>query len=169
MCQEHRTAENPAFRRRRIINRLDSVTVSTTGVNSNVCSTMEHPFRHKEKGWVRTEELLPGDFLKKRNGEYAQITYTRQRKEEKEQWVYNLEVEGLHSYYVAGEKLLVHNGEGVCPSGEVEIKSGSYSGGLAKVDSPDALAVKIGGESRVKFANDPNGREFDVVSSEYIA
>ena len=51
-------------------------------------------------------------------------------------------------------------------------ESGSYSGGLVKVDSPDAaadaLAVKIGGELRVKFANDPNGREFDVVSSEYI-
>lgn len=31
---------------------------------SEICSTMEHPFRHKEKGWVRAEELLPGDFFK---------------------------------------------------------------------------------------------------------
>lgn len=41
------------------------------------------------------------------------------------------------------------------------------------MDNPDAaanlLAVRIGGESRVKFANDPDGREFDVVSDEYIA
>ena len=35
MCQEHKTAKNPAFRRRRIINRLDSVTVCTVGVNNN--------------------------------------------------------------------------------------------------------------------------------------
>ena len=34
MCQEHKMAKNPAFRRRRIINRLDSVTVCTIGVNS---------------------------------------------------------------------------------------------------------------------------------------
>ncbi|MCI8410442.1 MAG: hypothetical protein HFJ09_14425, partial [Lachnospiraceae bacterium] len=95
---------------------------------SEICSTMEHPFRHKEKGWVKAEELLPGDFLKQRDGEYAEITYIRQRKEEKEQWVYNLEVEGLHSYYVAGEELLVHNGEGVCPGGDVKIESaGKYS------------------------------------------
>ena len=35
MCQEHKTAKNPAFRQRRILNRLDSVTVCTIGVNSN--------------------------------------------------------------------------------------------------------------------------------------
>ena len=36
MCQECKTAKNPAFRRRRPLNRLDSVTVSTVGVNSNL-------------------------------------------------------------------------------------------------------------------------------------
>ncbi len=44
---------------------------------------------------------------------------------------------------------------------------------MVKVDSPDAaadaLAVRIGGESRVKFANDPDGRKLDIISSEYIA
>lgn len=33
----------------------------------------------------------------------------------------------------------------------------------------DALAQRIGGESRVKFANDPKGREFDVISDRYVA
>ena len=36
MCQEDKTAKNPAFRRRRIINRLDSITVCIVGVNSNM-------------------------------------------------------------------------------------------------------------------------------------
>ena len=31
------------------------------------------------------------------------------------------------------------------------------------------LGEKLGGESRVKFSNDPNGREFDAVSDQYIA
>src|SRR5205823_14967636 len=49
---------------------------------------------------------------------------------------------------------------------------GRYSGGLEKVPNPDpkadALAKKLGGESRIKFKNDPAGREFDVVSDQYI-
>ena len=43
---------------------------------------------------------------------------------------------------------------------------------LVKVRKPDpaadSLAERIGGESRVKFANDPAGREFDAVSDTYI-
>ncbi|MFJ2723072.1 restriction endonuclease fold toxin, partial [Streptomyces sp. NPDC087437] len=46
-------------------------------------------------------------------------------------------------------------------------------GDLVKVNKPDAsadaLAERLGGESRVKFANDPAGREFDAVSDAYVA
>jgi len=49
---------------------------------------------------------------------------------------------------------------------------GKYSGGLIKVPKPDPeadkLANRIGGQSRVRFANDPQKREFDVVSDKYI-
>ncbi|EFU39729.1 hypothetical protein PVOR_20554 [Paenibacillus vortex V453] len=48
-----------------------------------------------------------------------------------------------------------------------------YSGGLQKVNKPDAaadsLAERLGGESRMKFDSDPIGREFDAISDEYIA
>ncbi|EGG36270.1 WXG100 family type VII secretion target [Paenibacillus sp. HGF5] len=51
--------------------------------------------------------------------------------------------------------------------------NGKYSGKLVKVPKGDAaadmLGEKLGGESRVKFSNDPNGREFDAVSDQYIA
>lgn len=40
MCQECRIVKNPAFCRRRILNRLDSVTVCTIGVNSNDVSNI---------------------------------------------------------------------------------------------------------------------------------
>jgi Restriction endonuclease fold toxin 3 len=47
-----------------------------------------------------------------------------------------------------------------------------YSGALRQVNKPDldadALANRIGGQSRVRFENDPKGREFDAVSDEYI-
>ncbi|MEU0873452.1 restriction endonuclease fold toxin [Nocardia brasiliensis] len=65
------------------------------------------------------------------------------------------------------------------PSGDQQSNSSDnlsdhqrYSGELQKVNKPDAdadrLAERIGGQSRVKFSNDPKGREFDVVSDEYI-
>ncbi|WP_280394804.1 restriction endonuclease fold toxin [Nocardia brasiliensis] len=51
-------------------------------------------------------------------------------------------------------------------------KEQQYSGDLQKVNKPDAgadkLAERIGGQSRMKFSNDPDGREFDVVSDEFI-
>jgi WXG100 family type VII secretion target len=51
--------------------------------------------------------------------------------------------------------------------------NGNYSGNLVKVPkedkAADMLAKKLGGESRVKFRNDPNGREFDAISDQYIA
>ena len=41
---------------------------------------------------------------------------------------------------------------------------------VAKADpAADALAGRIGGQSRVRFHDDPQGREFDVVSDRYVA
>ncbi len=53
---------------------------------------------------------------------------------------------------------------------EVFDGNGSYSGRLEKVNSPDANAdmpaERIGGVSRVRFTNDPKGREFDAISND---
>jgi hypothetical protein len=57
--------------------------------------------------------------------------------------------------------------------GAVLRPGGGYTGDLIKVDKPDShadqLAVRLGGESRVRFKDDPQGREFDAVSPQYIA
>jgi len=51
--------------------------------------------------------------------------------------------------------------------------SSRFSGELVKVNNPDSnadkLAKRIDGKSRVAFANDPDRKEFDVVSKKYIA
>ncbi|MMZ61167.1 hypothetical protein D1872_233010 [compost metagenome] len=61
-------------------------------------------------------------------------------------------------------------------SGHVSVGAGNverYSGDLVKVNKPDAaadaLAVRISGQSRVKYSNDPDHREFDAVSDQYVA
>jgi hypothetical protein len=54
-------------------------------------------------------------------------------------------------------------------------KNGRYSGKLVKETNPrqdidaEKLADKLKGQSRMKFSNDPYGKEFDVISDEYIA
>lgn len=89
--------------------------------------------------------------MKQRDGEYAEIIYISHKKELEEQRVYNLEVAGLHSYYVAGEELLVHNGKGVCPNGEVKIESAGDFGGYKFKDGID---VDMRGKGSVKDALD---------------
>ncbi|EWM10538.1 hypothetical protein KUTG_00842 [Kutzneria sp. 744] len=46
-------------------------------------------------------------------------------------------------------------------------------GNLVKVNKPDAdadkLAERIGGESRMKFENDPAGKEYDTITDRYVA
>ncbi len=70
--------------------------------------THEHPFFIGNK-WLKSEELKVGDLLTLQNGLTKQI--------EKIEFVskgdfkvYNFTVEGFHTYYVSGEKVLVHNG-----------------------------------------------------------
>ncbi|MEW2566656.1 restriction endonuclease fold toxin [Streptomyces sp. NPDC047070] len=56
---------------------------------------------------------------------------------------------------------------------EASTSTNGGMGDLVKVNKPDpsadALAERLGGESRVKFGNDPAGREFDAVSDTYVA
>lgn len=59
------------------------------------------------------------------------------------------------------------------PLGLAPYEDNGGLGGLVKVNKPDpaadALAERLGGESRVKFENDPKGREIDTISDEYVA
>jgi hypothetical protein len=61
----------------------------------------------------------------------------------------------------------------ITKAGTKLLKETVFSGGLSKVnvidDAADALASKLGGQSSVKFKNDPNAREFDAISDEFIA
>ncbi|MFE0421372.1 putative T7SS-secreted protein [Streptomyces sp. NPDC058953] len=59
------------------------------------------------------------------------------------------------------------------PLGLAPYENNGGLGGLVKVNKPDpaadALAERLGGESRVKFEHDPKGREIDAISDEYVA
>ncbi|NEB82141.1 type IV secretion protein Rhs, partial [Streptomyces sp. SID14478] len=59
------------------------------------------------------------------------------------------------------------------PLGLAPYENNGGLGELQKVPKPDPaadkLAEKLGGESRMKFENDPSGREFDAISDDYVA
>jgi hypothetical protein len=79
-------------------------------------TTEEHPFlveataNGDPTGWTRVDELSPGDAIKQFDGlspgsVVVSIQFTSRREQ-----VHNLEVEGLHTYLVGADGVVVHNG-----------------------------------------------------------
>ena len=73
--------------------------------------TLKHPFYVKHKGWTAAGELKVGDELRTHDGRWTQLTATEDRNETEP--VYNLHVEGYHTYFVGNTSVasavLVHN------------------------------------------------------------
>jgi hypothetical protein len=93
---------------------LVDVTVDTDGdagdATGTVTATAGHPFWVDERGeYVDAGRLAPGDTVTTPSGEHLAVVATRAY--ERVQRVYNLTVDGIHTYYVlAGDAaVLVHN------------------------------------------------------------
>jgi len=69
--------------------------------------TAEHPFRVKARGWIGAGALLPGDEVFTSTGGRLKVTGSTWLS--KRQTVYNLEVEGYHTYFVGDVGAWVHN------------------------------------------------------------
>lgn len=127
-------------------------------------TTANHLFYVKDVGFVHVKKLCIGDKLIDSNGNIIVVEDVKVEFTEKAVKVYNFQVEDFHTYHVGMQGVLVHN--------ECDYNDGRYSGDLVKVSKPDpaadALADRIGGNSRMKFLNDPDGREFDVISDKFI-
>jgi hypothetical protein len=79
-------------------------------------TTEEHPFLVEATangdmpGWTRVDGLSPGDTIKQFDGlSPGSVVVTIQFTSRREQ-VHNLEVEGLHTYLVGADGVVVHNG-----------------------------------------------------------
>ena len=71
-------------------------------------ATTSHPFYVVGKGWVAAGDLAVGDSIQAISGDAGIVTGLKLEKLNKPISVYNLEVEGFHSYFVA-DGMLVHN------------------------------------------------------------
>ena len=84
--------------------------VHVTAENGTVINTTEnHPFYVEGKGWCAAAELEAGDVLRTEDGEQETVKSVQTEKLDKAVKVYNLEIEGSHTYYVSADSVLVHN------------------------------------------------------------
>ena len=102
----------------RVLKKVTKVKESETDVivhvktsdGKDINTTMFHPFMTEKEGrreWKAASNLQKGDNLITENGESVCVEEVRVEKLAEKVTVYNLEVEDLHVYYVAG--VLVHN------------------------------------------------------------
>gem|GEM_PF-289106 len=79
----------------------------------NIDTTTNHPFYVLGKGWVAAGDLTVGDEVYTMDGGSGFVTGLAVEKLDAQIAVYNLEVEGFHSYFVGEGHVLVHNYEKV--------------------------------------------------------
>ncbi|MDE7156492.1 MAG: hypothetical protein K2O02_00730 [Lachnospiraceae bacterium] len=101
------------------VTETDTLVYVRTSNEEEICTTMYHPFyvksvegmdREAYNGeWKAASKLVKGDVLVTRDGQIVRTEEIRIEKLAEKIRVYNLEIEGLHTYYVGADELLVHN------------------------------------------------------------
>lgn len=79
------------------------------GQVSQLETTDGHPFWVEGRGWIPAGKLTPGQIFSRAGGGYATLESTVRTERPEGVWVYNLEVEGSHTYRVAGLGVLVQS------------------------------------------------------------
>ncbi len=107
--------------------------------------THEHPWYVKDKGWIASKKLAPGDMLMTNTGVWAPVERTEDIGEVAP--VYNLHVADCHTYFVAssngGPAVLVHNQSGGVEAAPAPIQWPWLADDLSKLnDSIVAAAAK---------------------------
>ena len=112
--------------------------VHVTTENGTVVDTTEnHPFYVEGKGWCAAAELETGDVLRTEDGEQETVKSVQTEKLDKAVKVYNLEIEGSHTYYVSADRVLVHN---ACERHHIASDKSVRSGFTAKYENLFDLA-----------------------------
>ncbi|UQA95697.1 polymorphic toxin-type HINT domain-containing protein [Streptomyces halobius] len=136
---------------------LVEITVDADGeagsATGTVTATDGHPFWVDSRGrWLDAAELKAGDWLRAPNGELREVVGTRAWTEVRK--VYNLTVEGIHTYYVtAGDvPILVHNVGGMDGCGDA-----AYNG---------TLHIRDEAEAELKKTGKPGSHHFDMTDDQ---
>ena len=112
------------------------VTVESQAGMQTLRTTEEHPFYIVGRGWVDAGHLTTGDVATIGDGpsRILGVHFTADL-----ETVYNLEVEGLHNYFVSNDGVLVHNGNG-CPLGTLSYRN--FRSNLKKLMPPPGKTMR---------------------------
>ncbi len=101
----------------------DPAIVHLTVDGGEVQTTPEHPFYIEDRGWVYAGLLQASDRVREADGTPGTVQAVTV--EQRTQAMYNLTVDGAHTFYVGEGQLLVHN---ACRSGQtlVAIANGAH-------------------------------------------
>ena len=111
------------------VSKTDILVHIITDDGRDIETTMFHPFHVKNEDgtgeWKAASNLKAGDELLSEDGKKVKVSEVKVEKLAEEITVYNLELDEVHTYYVAGG-VLVHNGCGKSNTNDSE--SGSSTG-----------------------------------------
>jgi RHS repeat-associated protein len=124
-------------------------TLRVTTAAGPVVTTATHPFYVESKGYTPAGDLHAGDRLRTPDGATVEVETIQATGQT--QTVYNLQVVGLHCYYVIAGILpiLVHNTCNDANQANREIARGQAPRGVTRVDTPEIPHEKL----HVHFSN----------------
>ena len=93
------------------VKETDEILHVSTSDGETIDTTTNHPFYVDGKGWVAAGDLEVGDTLVTADGNEVEVTDLELDKFTEPIFVYNLEVEDFHTYFVGEYGVLVHNYE----------------------------------------------------------
>jgi len=115
---------------------------SETNTETTINTTDNHPFYVEGKGWVPAIELEAGDELRTADGSIELVLEVNIEYIDEPVLIYNLEVEGYHTYFVSDESVLVHNtyksGDGGSDNSSKKVNETNSAERQAKKLSPEA-------------------------------
>ena len=125
--------------------------VDCGGVAEVLETTAEHPFWVVGRGWVAVADLMPGDRLLDASG--AVLAVDGLVATGRTDTVYNIEVEGYHTYFVGDLGVWVHNKAMRNPLRVEKGLAGSKKHGLKWTEGP--ARAKSTGNRRASLAAKP--------------
>ena len=106
------------------VKETDEILHVSASDGETIDTTTNHPFYVDGKGWVAAGDLEVGDTLVTVDGNEVEVTDLELEKLAEPIFVYNLEVEDFHTYFVGEYGVLVHN---ICKLGKNMQKNGNYA------------------------------------------
>ncbi|MBF0293484.1 MAG: hypothetical protein HQK86_15155 [Nitrospinae bacterium] len=89
--------------------RSDLVRITVSLSDDDIIASPNHKFYVLERGWLKASEIKEGYRMIDSNNNVIAVNSISTVADTKEINVYNIEVEGLHTYYVGKRKVLTHN------------------------------------------------------------